>query len=107
MLSRKSKCQFLQAGTIVSHMLLGKTIDASRKSLPMGKGCHEEISWSLPLVPYGGHMGILWSHGAHKETASLWKELSRNHQFDMCEQITALIYNAHYENIIEYHNLMM
>jgi len=52
-------------------------------------------------------MGILWSHGAHKETASLWKELSRNHQFDMCEQITALIYNAHYENIIEYHNLMM
>jgi len=25
-------------------MLLGKTIDASKKSLPMGKACHEELS---------------------------------------------------------------
>jgi hypothetical protein len=39
-------------------------------------------------------MSILWSHGAQKETASLWKELSRNHQFHMCEKITALIYNG-------------
>jgi len=57
-----------------NHRLSGvawKTIDASRKSLPMGKACHEEISWSLQLVSYGGHMSILWSHGAHKETASL------------------------------------
>jgi hypothetical protein len=107
MLSRKSKCQFLQAGTIVSHMLLGKTIEASRKSLPMDKACHEEISWSLQLVSYGGHMSILWSHGAHQETASLWQELSRNHQFFMWEKLTALIYNAHSENIIEYHNLML
>ncbi len=61
----------------------------------MGKACHEELSWSLQLVSYGGHMSILWSHGANKKTASLWKELSRNHQFDMCEKITALIYNAH------------
>ncbi len=60
----------------------------------MGKACHEEISWSLQLVSYGGHMSILWSHGTHKETASLWKELSTNHQFDMCEKITALIYNG-------------
>jgi hypothetical protein len=37
---------------------------------------------------------ILWSHGAHKGTASLWKVLSTNHQFDMCEKITALIYNG-------------
>jgi hypothetical protein len=49
----------------------------------------------LQLVSYGGHLSILWSYGAHKETASLWKELSRNHQFDMCEKITALMYNAH------------
>jgi hypothetical protein len=60
----------------------------------MAKACHEEISWSLQLVSYGGHMSILWSHGAQKETASLWKELSRNHQFHMCEKITALIYNG-------------
>jgi hypothetical protein len=66
-------------------MLLGKTIDASRKSLPMGKACHEEISWSLQLVSYGGHMNILWSHGAHKETAFLCKELSSNHQFYVCD----------------------
>jgi len=95
MLNRKSKCQFLEARTIVYQMLLAKTIDASRKSLPMGKACHKEISWSLQLVSYGGHMTILWSHGAHKETASLWKEFSTNHQFDMCQKITALIYNAH------------
>jgi hypothetical protein len=75
-------------------MVLGKTIDATRKSLPMGKACHEEISWSLQLVSYAGQMSILCSHGAHKETASLWKELSRNHQFDMCEKITAFIYNG-------------
>jgi len=70
-------------------VLLGKIIDASRKSLPMGKACHEEISWSLQLVSYRGHMSILWSYGAHKEAASLWKELSRNHQFDTCEKIRA------------------
>jgi hypothetical protein len=82
-------------------MLLGKTIDASRKSLPMGKACREEISWSLQLVSYGGHMSILWSFGAHKETASLWKELSRNHQFDMCDKI-ALIYNG---SLREHHRI--
>jgi hypothetical protein len=95
MLNRESKCQFLEARTIVYQILLGKTNEASRKSLPMGPACHEEISWSLQLVSYGGHMSILWSHGAHQETASLWKELSRNHQFHMCEKITALIYNPH------------